>query len=343
MAYTTIDDPSAYFHVQLYTGDGNDNRVITNDANAGDFKPDLLWLKNRTDVGRPCIWDSSRLSSGEATIKLTTDIADAEANATDRFSGFETDGFTITGSDDDTNVDGDTYVAWQWKANGGTTSSNTDGTVTTTIQANATAGFSIVTWTGNGGTTGTIGHGLGIKPHTIWRKNRGESANWAIAMPYIETAKLMLFDTTSGWATASGMSSYNASTFVDGSGASAVTAIAYCFTEKQGFSKFGQYTGTGGNQFIYTGFTPAFLMEKRGSNTSTWTIYDHKRSTFNERSEVLHPESNVAEETYSSAPDFLSNGFRSRGASNDDGEAIMYWAFAAHPCVTSSGVPATAV
>ena len=143
MAYTTIDDPSEYFHTQLYTGTGSTN-AITNDANAGDFKPDWLWIKERNGAESHALVDSNR----GATKHLRSNTNAAEITRSTDVSSFNTDGFTVE-TDGQFNNSSDTYVAWQWKANGGTTSSNTDGSITTTVQANTTAGFSIVTYTGN--------------------------------------------------------------------------------------------------------------------------------------------------------------------------------------------------
>ena len=159
MAYTTIDDPSEYFTTTLYAGNGSDDRSITNSANAGNFKPDWVWGKNRSQAGRHTWSDSSR----GPTKNLFSERTDAESTEADVLQAFETNGFQV-GTDTRLNSNGDNFVAWQWKANGGTTSSNSDGDITSTVQANTTAGFSIVTFTGNGNNDATIGHGLGTTP-----------------------------------------------------------------------------------------------------------------------------------------------------------------------------------
>ncbi len=160
MAYTTIDDPSAYFQTLLYTGDGNDNRNLVNTGNS-DLQPDWIWNKRRDSTSNHFIFDSSR---GVSKI-IVTDTTEAESTNTNQLQAFQTDGFQL-GSDNGSNGSSRTMVAWQWKANGGTTASNSDGSITSTVQVNTTAGFSIVTYTGTG-SAATIGHGLGVTPDLI--------------------------------------------------------------------------------------------------------------------------------------------------------------------------------
>ena len=176
MAYTTIDDPSAYFHIQLYTGTGS-SQSITNDANAGDFKPDWIWAKNRSDSAGHIAFDSTRGVNKNLTVNST----DAEATVTTQVTAFNTDGFTM-GSNNGANGSSDNLVAWQWKANGGTTTSvSASGAVNAgTHQANTTAGFSIVTYTGEDNSGDTVTHGLGAVPHVIIVKNRTTGAHWAM-------------------------------------------------------------------------------------------------------------------------------------------------------------------
>ena len=167
MAYTTVDDGSAHFHTQLYTGDGSSSNAITNDANAGDFKPDWIWIKNRTTAVNHVLHDSSR----GASKRLYSNATDAEST-TVNFSSFDTDGFTFGGGGQSYNDSSKNYVAWQWKANGGTTSSNSNGSITSTVQANTTAGFSIVTYVSNNTEGATFGHGLSSAPDVVIVKGR---------------------------------------------------------------------------------------------------------------------------------------------------------------------------
>ena len=339
MAYTSIDDPSAYFHTQLYSGDGGGSNAITNDANAGDFKPDWLWIKERTATSSNTLVDSTR---GAGNI-LLSDSTNAEASAP-AVSSLNTDGFTL-GSDGKTNEVSQTYVAWQWKANGGTTSTNSDGTVNTTMQLNSTAGFSIITWTGNGSSTGTVGHGLGAIPDCIIVKKRENTSNWSVAFPKFETSKLLALNLTSAFFTASGLSSYNSSTFVDGSGASSEDTVAYCFKNIQGYSKFGSYTGNGNadGPMVFCGFKPAWVMIKSTSVTQGWGIWDNKRTPSNLSNKILIASSSTSELT-GFGIDILSNGFKLRSTdanSNQSGATYIYMAFG-ETFVSSEGVPCTA-
>ena len=161
MAYTTIDDASEYFHTQLYTGTGSELSV-TNDANAGNFKPDWIWIKQRNASTNHGMFDSNR----GVKQNMKTDTDDPEGTENESVKTFNTDGFTL-GTSGDYNGSSDTHVAWQWIANGGTTSSNTNGSITSTVQANTTAGFSIVTFSGNTTAGATVGHGLGVAPDYV--------------------------------------------------------------------------------------------------------------------------------------------------------------------------------
>ncbi len=187
--YTTINDGSAYFHTQLYTGNGASTHAITNDANAGNFKPDWLWIKQRSlDTRSHSQWDSSRGNS----LRIQSNSTGAEETQTGDQKTFDTDGFTVGGGAI-TNENSQTFVAWQWKANGGTKATNTDGATNgynTTVQANQTAGFSIVQWNaafdqGNG--RYNLGHGLGKIADFIIIKNRAATGDW-----YVHHKKLMI-------------------------------------------------------------------------------------------------------------------------------------------------------
>ena len=350
MAYTTIDDPSAYFHTQLYSGDGGGSNAITNDANAGDFKPDWLWIKERTADSSNTLVDSTR---GAGNI-LLSDNTNAEASAP-AVSSLNTDGFTL-GSDGKTNEINQTYVAWQWKANGGTTASNTDGSITSTVQANTTAGFSVVTWTSNGSAGQTIGHGLGVAPDMVILKNRSAVEAWQVYHQSIGAGKFLMLDRTNAeaantniWSNTSPTSTLfyvGANTFSSNSD----EIVMYCFAEKQGYSKFGSYTGNGNadGPFIYTGFKPAWVMFKKTSGADGWGIFDNKRGYQNATNPLdayLQPNNSNAESGESDSIDFLSNGFKwriSSGFRNESGSTFIYMAFAESPLVGSDGTPTTA-
>jgi len=354
MAYTTIDDPSAYFHIQLYTGTGS-SQSITNDANAGDFKPDWIWAKNRSDDAGHIAFDSSRGVNKNLTVNST----DAEATVTTQVTAFNTDGFTM-GSNNGANGSSDSLVAWQWKANGGTTTSvSASGAVNAgTHQANTTAGFSIVTYTGEDNSGDTVTHGLGAVPHVIIVKNRTTSAHWVMyhhkntSAP--ETDRLLLSATNATgdydnyWSdTAPTSSVFTVGT--NGDTGDADNYVAYCFTEVQGYSKFGSYTGNGNadGAFIYLGFKPAWLLVKQTDGADNWQLVDNKRDPINLVDAFLMPDTSSAENTHDNniQVDFLSNGFKCRNTNsvfNGSGNSYIYMAFAEHPFVSSKGVPVTA-
>ena len=351
MAYTTIDDPSAHFHTQLYSGDGNTNRDITNDANAGDFKPDWLWLKNRTDGSTQNMLFNSNVGMPN---HLHADNNDAEQTATNKATVFNTDGFRIQ-DHSQVNGSGKNYVAWQWKANGGTTSSNGNGSVTSTVQANTTAGFSIVTYTGTG-SGNTIGHGLGATPDWIIVKVRSTTNNWGVWHKDLSGAnKYLKLNTSDSTITATDVWNNTLPTstvFSTGAAGttndSGETYVAFCFTSIKGYSKFDSYVGDGSadGRFVYTGFKPAWIMIKRTDSTDNWIIFDNKRDSFNGVGRMVS--ANLSNSEYDDPTDnldFVSNGFKlttSNARDNASGGTYIYMAFAEHPFVSSGGVPVTA-
>jgi len=353
MAYTNIDDPSAYFQTKVYTG-SNSNQSITNDGNS-DLQPDFIFASYRTlppYTNHRAIIDSSR---GRAKI-LESDTTNTEATTTNAaydLVSFDTDGFTVgaVNSTSGLNASGISHVAWQWKANGGTTSSNTDGDVTSTVQVNQDAGFSIITDGPHANTNArTIGHGLGKTPTFIIRRARNRVENWRV-----------LFD---GFGTTGGINlddegTYNSSTTLftgvtsttfgvgtDFSVNGGYDYITYCFTDVQGYSQSGKYIGNGdvNGPFVYTGFKPAWVIIKANSNYKYWNIFDNKRNTFNGVDKRIAPSLPDAEDTVSSI-DFLSNGFKIRNNGttlNELSTNIAYFAVAENPFTTSTGVPTTA-
>ena len=365
MAYTNIDDPSAYFQTVIWTGNNGSNVNVVNDGNS-DLQPDLIWAKERTSPGGYDYNHNWVDSSRGVTKTLWCDSSAAEMTATQSnydLQSFNTDGFT-TGAPEYTNSLGgsavtDGKVAWQWKANGGTTASNTDGTITSTVQANQDAGFSIVTYTGNGSSSQTVGHGLGVAPDFILVKSRNSvattDANWIgyhkelTASYKIQLNKTVAAGTSGNWSSTSPTTSvFSILSGNGGTNASGGNFVAYCFAEKQGYSKFGNYVGNGNSNgpFVYTGFKPAFVLIKRTDSTGGWTIYDIKRGV-NGNNYELFPHSSEAEHTATSyfEADILSNGFKLRltdGQINASGGTYIYMAFAENPFVTSTGIPTTA-
>ena len=344
-----IDKPSDYFNTKLYTGNGSSGHAITGVG----FQPDLVWIKPRDQAYNHRLFDVVR-GAGK---KISSDTNSAEATDTNEQTSFNSDGFTI-GSDAGTNANTKTYASWNWKAgtsvSGDTTGSGTLKTYTGSV--NTTSGFSIIKYTGNGTAGHTIPHHLGVAPSAIFVKKLNELGDWSSYHSVLGNAGYMRLNNTNAFATAStywNNTSPTSSVFTTGTtgniNGSGSTYIAYCFAEKQGYSKFGSYTGNGNadGTFVYTGFKPAFVMYKNASdNYTNWQIHDSKRSPYNLSVNRLNPnDSSVELGTTADSFDFLSNGFKARATasnSNTSGSTYIYMAFAENPFVTSTGVPATA-
>ena len=338
MAYTTIDNPELYFQVKLFTGNGS-TQSLTLDGDE-DMQPDLLWFKQRDGTGNHAVFDAVRGTTGSVYRRLITEGDGAEDTAANTLTTIGSDGFTV-GSDGNINGSSDTMVAWCWKES-------------------ATAGFDIATFTGSGGTQ-NISHSLSAVPEMIITKSRSASGAWytyhAGVASDAETDFLKLNETE---AAADNASVWNdtaptTSVFTVGSAFdNTTTFVAYAFASKQGFSKFGSYTGNGNadGAFVYTGFAPAFVMVKSTATAEGWIIIDNKRkynvaTNFlgNPKGYPLYAQSNAAEAVNTwAATDLLSNGFKlrvSHGQINDTSNFI-YMAFAEAPFVNSNGVPCNA-
>jgi len=342
MAYTTIDKPSEHFNTGLYTGNATNPKAITGVG----FQPDWVWIKDR-DFAYNHQWHDVVRGADNA---LLSNLTSAEADY-DSFVSFDTDGFSVTGANG-TNNSGNNHVAWNWKG-GGTASSNSNGSITSSVSANATAGFSIVSWTGDG-TDATIGHGLSSAPKLIIHKHRSGTVQWNVYADVTGagTGGYLRTDSNNAWASNSGFfgTAPTATVFSPGShpymSGSGNDNIAYCFTDVKGYCKIGQYVGNGSTDgpFIYTGFKPALTITKTIDTTGHWQMFDNKRSPFNEMDERLKI-SDAAAEDENLGRDFLSNGFKIRNNNatiNGSGVDMFYIAFAENPLVTSTGVPATA-
>ena len=352
MAYTTIDDPSEHFQTLLYTGNAT-SRSLTNDGNS-DLQPDLVWTKKRNEVQNHCVTDSTR---GVGNI-IFPDASDTES-ATQLLTSFDSDGFSIN-TNALVNDNTDTYVAWQWKANGGTTTTNDAsstgvGGLDSVYQANTTAGFSIVTYTGSGSNT-TVAHGLGNIPEVIiFKKRTDDTEDWLVYHHTQGNASAGKLNTNDAWETGSN-SLFDATTptstvfSIKTNGKvndSTDTYVTYCFSEVQGYSKFGSYVGDGNadGMFIYLGFKPALIIV-RATDADEWRMYDHKRANaYNVIDVRIKAHTNAAESQDDDECDFLSNGVKFRSSSggvNSGGQAYTYMAWAEHPFVSSKGVPVTA-
>ena len=332
-----------YFDATTYTGTGSSLTV----TNSGSMQPDWVWIKSRSAASRNTIFDAIR---GTNKV-LWSDSTDAEgtANAGTGLTAFASNGFTlgteIAGTSGSTNTNGTTYVAWQWRASNATAVTNTAGSITSTVSANTTAGFSIVTYTGNA-TASTVGHGLGVAPSMVIVKSRSTTGNWNVyhanqsATPQNGILYLNLSDAFFTLATWNNTAPTSSVFSINGSGYgvnnSSVTYVAYCFAQVAGYSAFGSYTGNGSSDgpFIFTGFRPRYLMIK-STSVESWELFDTSRSPYNQAVALLEADSSGAENTSStSAIDILSNGFKQRnirGATNGSGTTYIYMAFAENP------------
>ena len=363
MAYTTIDDPSAYFQVATWTGDGStSDRNITNDGNS-DLAPDFIWGACRSNVQHKHLTDSSRgFSTGNKELISNSTNVEGDTNAVNTgaygwLGPSITDGFVSNyGSVNNGywNVNARTYVAWQWKCNGGTTS-NLSGNLASVVQVNADAGFSIVKYTGSGGNGQSVLHGLGLTPEVIITKAINGVNDWYVYHKSIGNTKILKLNTTDAEATSSvynaaavSSSAFFVSTNLIYVGQLGADYVSYCFAPIQGYSKFGSYTGNGNasGPFIYTGFKPAFFLIKKTSAADGWRLFDNKRAGYNDDNYRLAPNSTDAEDKSTTYLDMLSNGVKIRGTAgsfNQSGGTFIYMAFAENPFVTSTGTPTTAI
>ena len=347
MAYTTVDDPSENFQAKIYEGTSGIHNV-TLDGNS-DMQPDWVWFKNRDVAYSHQLYDSSR----GTTKALFSDLTNAETTISNGLTRFDPDGFRVSSA---AAINEDSIVCWNWKANAGTTSTDTSGDINSTVQANQDAGFSIVTYNPSNTTTRNIGHGLGVKPDCIIIRNRTRIENWRVWFNVIGQGALTLDGTATYTVNSNLVNSATSSTFNVGGDFSVngnYPYVAYCFAEKQGYSKFSKYVGNGANNgsFIYTGFAPAFVMIKNTSTPTNWEMFDVKRNPSNVRNLKLGANLAVAENgsdlgnTNQNNIDILSNGFKLRDTDadhNQSGQSMVYMAFAENPFTTSTGIPTTA-
>jgi hypothetical protein len=368
MAYTNIDDPSAYFQTALWTGNGTAGNAVTFDGNS-DMQPDFVWSKIRSAAFGHVLKDTSRGGTANNDQHLVSNSDAAESTYSQYRMDFDSDGFTLDGvGDSGFQGSGTSMVSWAWKANGGTTSSNTDGSITSTVQANTDAGFSIVTYTGSGSDGSTVGHGLGAVPAMVIFKCRSDSnTDWRVYHQSISPTNALSINSTSAqYGASSVFTSAFSSTQLKleneaGANGSSKTYVAYCFAEKKGYSKFGVYTssnlgdvanGRVRGKYVHTGFKPAFVMLKCISTSTNWMMFNHKRPTYGNEIDLKLGANNTAAEngsdlgnTSQNNLDFYANGFRctSRNTDTNTGTNVyVYMAFAENPFVTSTGIPTTA-
>ena len=333
----------------LYTGNTSNGHAITGLG----FQPGFVWIKSRNQADfSHMLYDVVR-TAVSGPFELRSNATNAQSTDSSGLVSFDSDGFTLNSGG---YVNTGTFVSWNWKA-GGSPSSNTDGSITSSVSANTTNGFSIVKYTGNGSAGATIGHGLGSTPSAIFVKGLSAISNWSSYHSVLGNTGYMRLDGTGAFATAStywNNTSPTSSVFTAGTtgniNANGNDFVAYCFAEKKGFSKFGSYVGNGNadGTFIYTGFKPAYFVIKRTDATENWYCTDIKRNPINPvDNELLLLNSDTATITTSYPVDFLSNGFKIRGnnnITNASGATYIYMAFAENPLVanTSGGIPTTA-
>lgn len=347
MPYSNIDKPSKYFNTVTYTGTGASNSI----TGVG-FQPDWVWIKGRSGATNHTLYDAVRGVQKD----LAINTSGAETTEATGLTAFGTDGFTV-GALAKLNTSSATYVAWNWLG-ANTTVSNTSGSITSTVSANTTSGFSVVSFTSPASGAFTVGHGLGVVPSMIILRGRGASSNAGVyhknmnASPqsyYMQlNSTLVSTNNTSVWNNTMPTSTVFSSVgnvIVNASD----TAIAYCFAEVKGYSKFGSYTGNGNadGTFVYTGFKPAMIILKDTANAYNWSIWDNKRNTYNVVQNILQPNSSDADTSGDSRfyLDFLSNGFKLRSnwvGFNTSSASYIYMAFAENPFVSSKGLPCTA-
>ena len=331
---TTATQAGKFFNPVLYTGNGSARSI----SGVG-FQPDLVWIKSRSGAFNHGLNDAVR-GAGKF---LYSDLTAAEGNFPTDFASFDSDGFSLgSATGNITNGSGQTYVAWNWKANGSGVT-NTAGSITSTVSANTTSGFSVVTYTGTGANA-TVGHGLGAAPRFIIIKGRSGTTGWPVYSESVGNTRFGYLNTNDFFdvnSTAWNNTSPTSSVFTIGTGilmnTSAATYVAYCFSEVSGYSRFGSYTGNGSTDgpFVFCGFRPAYLLVKCSSTGSTdWTVYDATRSPYNVVGDVLVPNLSSAEFTGITGPDIVSNGFKLRDANssrNSSGQTYIFAAFASAP------------
>lgn len=343
MAYTTINKSTDYFNTTLYDGNDTDNRAITGIS----FAPNCVWIKDRSNSNSHYLQDTVR----GATKNLKVDGNDAEETRVSSIKSFTSDGWTM-GTEAAVNANSQSFASWSWKANG-SGSANTDGDINSTVSANTTSGFSIVTYTGTG-SSATVGHGLGAAPGFITVKRLDTNDSWQTYHKSLGAGKFMQLNGTDAEATnnnrfggtepTTAVFSIGTDTGVNASGG---TYVAYCWAEKTGYCKIGKYKSNDqdfpNSPFIYTGFKPQFIMFKNISTAANWVMTDDKRRTYNPTNKKLYPNSADAEVSDEIA-NLLSNGFKldnSTGDLNASTHEYIYAAFG-QSMVASNNIPCTA-
>jgi len=351
-----IADGSQYFNTVTYTGTG----AALSITGVG-FQPDFIWFKRRSHAENHWLQDAVR----GVTKGLYSNLTDAEDTRTDQLQSFDSDGFSLgVDAAGYTNISTRTYAAWNWKAGNGTTNiaagsiDGTNPTIASTVSANPSAGFSIVSYQSQTATKPiTLGHGLGVKPSMIICKNRDGASSWTVYHSELGATKGIFLNSTIAPVTSADYWNNTEPTSTvftvnDSSGTHAYGTsndmIAYCFAEVEGYSKFGSYTGNGNadGPFVYCGFRPAWVLIKNSNSATDWHLFDTARDPSNEVTQALYPDTSGSEDTLTNNEiDILSNGFKPRSAgvsTNGSGNTLVFAAFAENPFGGSGISPATA-
>lgn len=346
----TIPAGNKQMDATIWTGVGTSSALTISSLN---FQPDLVWGKPRSLAYSHSLSDSVRGVNKRLQSQATTE---EQTNFTYGYtSSFNSNGFTATpGATDNENWNqtGETFVAWSWKAGNGVTSSNTNGSITSTVSTNPTAGFSVVAYTGTGAAsnTVTIGHGLGVKPAFVITKKRsgGTDYGWSTWHQSLPAGYGIWLNQTSAQNAAmwNGYTNFSSTVFSPPDllygNESGATYINYCWAPVAGFSAFGSYTGNGSadGPFVYTGFRPKYLMIKSSTLGTSWWVFDSARSTYNVVNAELSPDQSSAEVSGDVPCDFVSNGIKFRstwGGTNYSGATYIYMAFAENPFKIARG------
>ena len=332
-----IADGSTAFNVALWSGTGSSQTISTG------FDPDLIWSKTRNYAVDHKIVDSVR----GFTKQLETNLTVAEYTHSTGVTGTSSTGFTIGTGNDWNNPSSRTYVGWAWDA-GSSTVSNTDGSITSNVRANPSAGFSIVSFQGNGSTNQTVGHSLNAKPSLVIYKDRDSTSAWRVIATFIDDGHYLALNSNQAGSTNTSYFGTNTSSVIgiSGSNSGIINAngnniIADCFAPVEGYSAFGSYTANGSSTdgpFVFTGFAVAWLMTKRDNANGNWEIHDLRRPGYNPQDDRLLADGS-ATEVGGNNVDLLSNGFKVRnsysGMNNTNGDTYLYAAFAEHPFKTA--------
>ena len=335
-----VPDGRVAMAATTYTGTGA-TLAVSNAVNTVGMQPDLIWIKARNAIVDHALQSSVQgISAGGSPLLSSNTTAAETTYAGFGVSAVSSTGFTVIGNGSLTNLSTSTYVGWQWKA-GGTAVSNTAGTITSSVSANTTAGFSVVTWTSTGASSlATMGHGLGVAPSLIITKNRTAVSNWITYHASLGADAYVFLNATNAAGSFSPYWSTSATTWgqrQSGIASNGDACVAYCWAPVAGYSAFGSYTGNGSadGPFIYTGFRPRWILIKSSTVATSWYLLDSARETYNEEKIFLYPDLPAADSPQSAGVDFLSNGFKVRAGAglgiNNLSGGYIYAAFAENP------------